>query len=188
MHVNRLKGFTLVEVIFGIVLMAIVLTIVTGLLAPQAKQSADPVIQVKANELGQAMMNEILGRSFDEQSRRSPPYTQCGIASSSCTLPSDLGCDDPEEKDINGKCIRNKLNDVDDFIGNYQAADLQNSLGQPVTNLYPGFSLSVNVVYDDDANGIADTSGDYNTLKLITVTVTAPTGEVYGFSAYKGNY
>lgn len=180
MHVNRLKGFTLVEVIFGIVLMAIVLTIVTGLLVPQAKQSADPVIQVKANELGQAMMNEILGRSFDEQSRRSPPYTQCGIAPNLCKSPAELGSDSGE--------TRAEFNDVDDFIGNYQAADLQNSLGQPVANLYSGFSLSVSVVYDDDANGVADTSGDFNTLKLITVTVTAPTGDVYGFSAYKGNY
>lgn len=180
MRANKFSGFTLIEVIFGIVLMAIVLTIVTGLLAPQAKQSADPVIQVKANELGQAMMNEILGRSFDENSRRSPPYTLCGTPSNPCTPSANLGRESGE--------TRASYNDVDDFIGNYATADLQNSLGNSVAALYPGFSLSVSVIYDDDANGIADTSGDFNTLKLITITVTAPSGDVYGFAAYKGNY
>ncbi|MDE3273219.1 type II secretion system protein [Pseudoalteromonas sp. G4] len=180
MPANKLKGFTLVEVIFGIVLMAIVLTIVTGLLVPQARQSADPVIQVKANELGQAMMNEILGRSFDENSRRSPPFIRCGeVGFSSCTAPSSLGNDGE---------TRDGFNDVDDFIGNYATADLKNSLGQSIQTDYPGFTLTVSVVYDDDANGVADTSGEFNKLKLITIEVVAPTGDIYGFSAYKGNY
>lgn len=180
MPANKPKGFTLVEMIFGIVLMAIVLTIVTSLLAPQARQSADPVIQVKANELGQAMMNEILGRSFDENSRRSPPYIRCGEAGfSSCTAPADLGPDGE---------TRVAFNDVDDFIGNYNTANLTNSLGQNIAAHYAGFSVSVSVVYDDDANGVADTTGDFNKLKLITVEVNAPTGDVYGFAAYRGNY
>ncbi|WP_372767728.1 prepilin-type N-terminal cleavage/methylation domain-containing protein [Pseudoalteromonas sp.] len=180
MPVNKLHGFTLIEVIFGIVLMSIVLTIVTGLLAPQARQSADPIIQVKANEIGQAMMNEILGRSFDENSRRSPPFIRCGETGfSGCTTPANLG-DDGE--------TRAGYDDVDDFIGNYATADLQNSLGQNLQNDYLGFSLSVNVVYDDDVNGVADTTGNFNRLKLVTIEVTAPTGDVYGFAAYKGNY
>lgn len=180
MPANKSKGFTLVEMIFGIVLMAIVLTIVTSLLSPQARQSADPVIQVKANELGQAMMNEILGRSFDENSRRSPPYIRCGEAGfSNCTLPADLGSDGE---------TRAAFNDVDDFIGSYDTADLANSLGQSIATDYVGFSVLVSVVYDDDADGVADTAGDFNKLKLITIEVKAPTNDVYGFAAYRGNY
>ena len=177
MRVNNTHGFTLVEVIFGIVLMAIVLTIVTGLLIPQARQSADPVIQIKANELGQAMMNEILARSFDENSERSPPFRRCDEADYlACTDEADFGSEGETRADFD---------DVDDFIGQYEANELENSLGQAIVNNYPGFSLSITVIYDGDLDGNADVNSN---AKLITVAVNAPNNDVYRFSAYKGNY
>lgn len=187
MLANKSSGFTLVEVIFGIVLMAIVLTIVTGLLAPQAKQSAEPVIQVKANELGQAMMNEILSRSFDENSERSTPYRRCGeVGYDSCTPRANLGPEN-HEIDSGGVPIRQSFNDVDDYIGFYPTANLRNSLGQDISGEYPGFSIEVMVEYDDDIDGSPDTATSAN-LKLIVIEVMAPNNEVFGFSAYKGNY
>ena len=50
------SGFTLIELIIGIVMFAIALSIITALIAPQAKQSAEPIVALRASELGQALM------------------------------------------------------------------------------------------------------------------------------------
>ena len=62
---------------------------------------------------------------------------------------------------------------------------IENSLGN-VVPYYAGFQLDIAVQYDDDFNGAGTSSKKI--AKLVTVTVTASNGEVYGFSAYKGNY
>ena len=64
--------------------------------------------------------------------------------------------------------------------------DFKNSLNQDVSDYYKGFTATITVAYDDDFDG---TNSDTNKIaKLITVTITASNNEVYGFSAYKGNY
>lgn len=176
MLVSNNRGFTLVELIFGIVLLAIVMTIVTSFIAPQARQSAEPLIQLKASELGQALLNEIMGKSFDELSERNPPFRRCGelgFVSCSAVLGKEAGE------------TRITYNDVDDYIGNYSNANLVNSLNQSISDDYLGFSYNVSVVYDGDYDGVSDS--DVNA-KLITVVINASNGEQYGFSAYKGNY
>ena len=176
MRVDKASGFTLVELVLGIVLLAIVLTIVTGFLAPQARRSAEPLIQLKANELGQAVLNEILGKSFDQNSERNPPFRRCG-ETGFIACSSTLGKEGGE--------TRLTFNDVDDYIGNYATADLVNSLNQSISNDYAGFSYSVTVIYDGNFDGVADTN---NNAKLVTVVVTSSNNESYGFAAYKGNY
>ena len=65
------RGVTLIELIAGIVVLAISLTLITSVLGPLSIKSADPWHQVRAAELGHSLMNEILGKSFDEHSNRS---------------------------------------------------------------------------------------------------------------------
>ena len=43
------SGFTLIELIIGIVMFAIALSIITALIAPQAKQSAKPIVSLRAS-------------------------------------------------------------------------------------------------------------------------------------------
>ena len=187
------NGFTLIEVIVGITIMAIVLTSITSLIAQQITQSAGQVIQLKANELGRTMINEILSRSFDEKSQRSHPFNLCGgSVVQSCTAKANFGTDvDPFDTN-NKKETRDKFNDVDDFDSIDENSPLQNSLGEDISADYPGFSLEVIVVYDDNLNGRDDDEDedvtDSKHFKLITVEVFAPNNQTYGFSAYKGNY
>ncbi|XQF93008.1 type IV pilus modification PilV family protein [Pseudoalteromonas espejiana] len=173
------RGFTLIELIIGIVMFAIALSIITALIAPQAKQSAAPIIALRASELGQALMNEMLGKSFDEHSERSPPFRRCSEASlgaQPCSLTSELGADNTE--------VRSNFNDVDDYIA-LTGQPISDSLGNTLVP-YADFSLSVQVQYDSDLNQA--TNNDGVAFKRITIEVTSPLGEVYGFSAYKGNY
>ncbi len=62
---KRSEGFTLLELVIGIVVFTISLTIVLSLIVPQAEQTAEPFRQVKAAKLGQSLMNDILSRSYD---------------------------------------------------------------------------------------------------------------------------
>ena len=72
------QGFTLIETIVGIVVLSIAFSIFTTLIFPLANQSAEQVHQIKAAELGQSMINEILAKAFDENSEMSGGYYRCG--------------------------------------------------------------------------------------------------------------
>lgn len=173
------NGFTLIELIISIVIFAIALTVITGLIAPQARQSAEPILQLRANELGQSLMNEILAKSFDEHSERAPPFRRCSessLAAEDCTSTADLGPDSGE--------LRTTYDDVDDYIA-LSNQPITNSLGEALPQ-YNGFNVVVNVTYDSDFNSA--TASDGVLAKRITVIVSPPNSEQYGFSAYKGNY
>jgi len=179
MHAHKIKGFTLIELIIGIVMLAIALSIITALIAPQAQKSAEPIIALRASELGQSLMNEIQSKSFDEHSDRSPPFKRCGeisLGAEACTAPTDLGADNSE--------TRTSYNDVDDYIA-LSNQPITDSLGEVLAQ-YSDFNVAIDVEYDSDFN--ESTNNDGTTFKRITIEVTSSLGEVYGFSAYKGNY
>ncbi|MBH0048851.1 MULTISPECIES: type II secretion system protein [unclassified Pseudoalteromonas] len=183
MRALKVKGFTLIELIIGIVMFAIALSIITALIAPQAKKSAEPIIALRASEFGQSLMNEIQSKSFDEHSDRSAPFRRCGettLGAEPCTAEGNLGVDNLGA----GLETRTSYNDVDDYIA-LSNQPITNSLGE-VLSEYSDFNLVVTVEYDSDFN--ESTTNDGTTFKRITIEVTSPLGEVYGFSAYKGNY
>ena len=160
-----MKGFTLLELVIGIVVFTISLTIVLSLIVPQAEQTAEPLRQVKAAKLGQSLMNDILSRSYDENSDRSPPFETCN-AKGNCS--STLG---PEESS------EDEYDDVDDYNG--YSVNVE-------SGCYAGYSYAIKVEYDSDLNDT--TVNDGQTFKRIDIAVTAPNEQIYNFSAYRGSY
>jgi MSHA pilin protein MshD len=180
MLANKASGFTLIELVIGIVVFSIALVLFTSLIVPQAIRSVDPIFQVRAAELGQSLINEITSKSFDEESDRTGGGTPCNAT---CTGTTNLGPDDGES--------RTSFNDVDDYHGlNVSDGNIKNSLNETTilnsNNLYQGFSLNVSVVYDAAMDGTADTV--VGSTKLITVTVTTPNDEDIIFSSFRSNY
>lgn len=181
-------GFTLIETIVGIVLLSIVFSIFTTLIYPLSKQSAEQVHQIRAAELGQSLMNEILGKAFDENSDMSGGFFRCGEDQNNdgliksddgetCTLEDDLRS---EESD------RTQYDDVDDYIN--LPSSFVSSLGG-TENIYVGFEVNVTVKNDSDYDGDYDEGIDNNfTAKLITITITTPQKFDFVFSAYKANF
>lgn len=159
------NGFTLLELVIGIVVFTISLTVVLSLIVPQAEQTAEPFRQVKAAKLGQSLMNDILSRSYDENSDRSPPFETCN-AKGNCS--TTLGPEEANEDDYD---------DVDDYNG-YTVNDVGGN--------YSSFGFTVTVDYDSDLKDSTPTDG--LTFKRIDIAVTAPDGQVYNFSAYRGSY
>ena len=172
----RQRGFTLVEIIIGIVVISLSFSIISSLVLPATEKSADQVQQIKAAELGQSLLTEILGRSFDENSDRVGGTYRCnedGQSACSTVLA-------PESE------TRSNYNDVDDYNGlSLQGEDIENALGESLGQYYLGFNVSVSVVYDGNFDGVADNN---QLAKLVTVLVTTPSNEVISFSGYRTNY
>lgn len=178
-------GFTLIEIIVGIVVLAIALTIITSLIVPAARQSVSPVYQVRAAELGQAMLNEITGRSFDENSDRRGGQIRCGEHNIECTPIDDFG---PEQNQN-----RPQFNDVDDYhclTNNISSSapcfsELKNALGEIIAERYPNYLYAISVCYSTAQGGCVSS---ITPLKRITVTITTPEGQDLAFRSIRGNF
>ncbi|WP_115720051.1 type IV pilus modification PilV family protein [Gallaecimonas mangrovi] len=169
----RQRGVTLIELIIGMVVLGIAITLITSSLLPLALNNTDPWHQVRAAELGQSLMNEILAKRYDENS----PSTQlrCGeTGAPACS--SSLGPESGETRD--------SYDDVDDYNGLVlTGTDIANILNESLNSIYSQYRVSVTVVYDGNALGLSPDEA-----KRIDVTVTTPGGSATVFSAYKGNW
>lgn len=182
----RHKGFTLIETIVGMVVLAISFSVLTTLIYPVAQQSADQLHQVKAAELAQSVLNEIQNKAFDENSDMAGGRVRCGETDADdCS--TDMGPDT-----ISGvEETRAIFNDVDDYDGLvYAAGEIENSQGV-VIDLYLGYSMSISVCNDASYDGSCpnDISKVATSVaKLITVTITTPTDFSMSFSTYRANF
>ena len=200
------KGFTLIEIIVGIVVLAIALLVITASLGPLYKQSADPWHRVRAAELGHSFLNEILARSFDENSDRAGGGYRCDASaeqgSVSCTTPVLAAGSLVFPADCSGGSCedRQSFDDVDDFDGfSSDGAAIANIIDNSLLASYRNYGVAVRVGYDGDRDGIINNQNctlapdPYQfclerQLKLIVVSITTPSGETIDFSAYRGNW
>jgi MSHA pilin protein MshD len=182
------QGFTLIETIVGIVVLSIAFSIFTTLIYPLANQSAEQVHQIKAAELGQSMINEILGKAFDENSEMSGGFYRCGEDQNN----------DGEIKSTDGETCstvlaneeageRELFDDVDDYNG---LVVIESSLGDSdsLSDMYIGYQVNVKVINDSDYDGDNDSADNNYTAKLITVTITTPQDFNFVFSVYRVNF
>ena len=176
------SGFTLIEVIIGILVFSISLSIIIQLFTPAEENSADQIHQIKASELAQALMNDIMSRAFDENSDMAGGFLRCDEdQDNNGSVDSDEECTDeanfgPET----GENTRSDYDDVDDFNGFNERITATDG------NLDAGYnSFDINVVVTD--------GGQYFRLgrqdaKAIFITVTTPLGTAINFTVIRGNY
>ena len=125
MHVRNnlcqgLRGFTLIELILFIVVVAVATVGLFTALNSATVNNAKPLLQVRALELAQATMDEIIGKRYDDQSPNGGfPPCDSGEAGA-------VPCD--------GSDSQNDLSDIDDYDG-YNT----------VPSGYGGYDLAVTV-------------------------------------------
>ena len=182
---SAVPGFTLIELVVGIVVFSIALTIVTSLVVPQAVRSIDPIYQVRAAELAQTLLNEISAKSFDEASNRAGGTIRCGENGTTCTAAANFGPDGvaPNQE------TRDNFDDVDDYDA-FDFASNGPSLLVNNSSLYQGYNVTVQVIYDGNFNGVYDAGNEpaERAAKLVRLTVTLPSGDTMQFAAYRSNY
>lgn len=205
-------GFTLIEVVVGIVVLAVALVLLTSILGPLYQRGADPWHQARATELAHSLMNEIMARSFDEKSDRSGGEYRCDATASieagatPCTimpmLAEPLACKDqvapsyscppgsncwgPESNEIDpfDPATRDAYDDVDDFHGFIgTGASLLSIIGTSLADDYLNYKVCVDVRYAGDELG-----GTNKAAKKITINIIVPAGDQLDFSAYRSNW
>ena len=168
---RRARGVTLIELIVGIVVLAIAMNIIVSVLGPLSVKSVDPWHQVRAAVLGQSLMNVIMAKAFDEQSSRSGSLLRCNESGAPlCTAAVNFGPDGES---------RAQFDDVDDFHQlDVSGADINNIFGNDsrMQDLYRGYRVQVQVNYHSAVS------------KRIVLTITTPTGGMIEFAALKGNW
>lgn len=177
------SGFTFVELVATIVILAIALMGVSQIVGLGASNSTNTLLETRATALAHAYLDEILGRRFDERSAASgldPCYGFVG--GDRCTLEADLGPD-------GGESSRDLFDDVDDYDGlaegDGETTPISDAEGLEREE-YENFHVAVSVRYagDDAVLGLSPTNA-----KLVTVTVTnRGQSDGWEFSVYRGNY
>lgn len=158
------RGATLVELVMTIVIISVAIAGVAGAFALITGRSADPLNQTRAVALAQLYMDEIITRKYDHTTPQGgfPKYT------GGCTIGPE-----PGES-------RATYNDVDDY---HNTSDGPPRDAQGALTGYQGFSVAVQIACAGDEVGVPDDEA-----KRIDITVTAPGGQTFGFTAYRANF
>lgn len=191
---ERHAGFTLVESIITIAVLAIALVSVAYMLQRGLAESADTIVETRLVALGQAYLDEIVGRRFDEKSAPGGGSPCFGLppAPTACTAAASFGPDGGESS--GGVLIRARADDVDDYHGLVEGGGeappldvLRDAEGNERQG-YGNFHVEVEVRYAGDDAVIGKTATD---AKLITVSVRLASQEdeeAVKFSVYRANY
>lgn len=93
-RLRRFRGFSLIDLIVGIVLMGLVIVPMTAIMFSNREIYADPIDYAKKNALIRDISAMILSRSFDDKSDFSDGWVRCGEVgdSSACPAGSELYC------------------------------------------------------------------------------------------------
>ena len=171
---SRSAGFTLIETVIAIVVIGIALAGIIGVIFNNVQEGARPFLETKGIELGQAMMDEILLKRFDEATPLGGgriPLAQINIGTET------------------GESGRTDFDDVDDYNGyadGVSGEPLQDELGNDISADFPGYSRSVTVDFFKPTGAPAGL--DSKNYKRVRVQVTAPMGESFVFTAIKTNF
>lgn len=171
------RGFTLIELVVGMLVIAIAIVMLSSMLFPQADRAAKTLHRVQSAELAHSVMNEIWGKRYDENTNANGGVPACDIPlGQPCSSVINLGPTDwqwPNEGEN-----RNDYDDVDDYHGLNETAAMLNS-SQTYGQAYPNYRLSVTVAYGAAPN---------TNTKLVTINVTTPDGEVITYNMVRSNY
>jgi MSHA pilin protein MshD len=171
-----ISGFTLIELVVGMMVIAIAIVMLTSMLFPQADRAAKTLHRVRSAELAHSVMNEIWGKRYDQNTNPNGGVPACGSsAGSACSYA--LAVDGTPFLGPDGES-RDTFNDVDDYNGLDQDANMLDS-SQTYAQAYPRYRLKVTVMYLDSAT---------KAQKLITVAVTTPASEEITYQALRSNY
>lgn len=179
------KGFTLIELVAGMSIMAIVIAMFSAMMLPLTIKSVDPGLQIRATEYAQSVMKEVMAMPFDENTPAGSAARCLAGTSVLCTPSNALGSEAGE--------TRTTFDDVDDFNA-YCAAPVDALDMTGSSDGLSGFKLQICVGYDGNYDGVIDTNDTAasQAAKLIHLIITTPQsgGDALAlhFHAYRGNY
>ncbi|MEI7613220.1 MAG: type II secretion system protein [Betaproteobacteria bacterium] len=170
---QRQRGVTLVELIVAIVIISVGLAGILSAFNVSVKGSADPVMNKQLVSVAEALLEEVQQAAFTYCDPDDANAETAVSAAGCATLPEVMG---PEAGDAR------PFDNVNDYNGLLMAA-ITDVAGVAVPNL-AGYSASI-AVAPVALNTITLASGD---ALRITVTVTAPSAQVFTLDGYRTRY
>ncbi|HFQ80041.1 MAG TPA: prepilin-type N-terminal cleavage/methylation domain-containing protein [Desulfobacterales bacterium] len=185
-HISQ-SGFTLIELVMTIVILGFSFMILLPFFS-SISNSPDPLIRIRAVNLGQSLMDEITAKKWDNNTTAGGGPLQTAESTRvpgapAATAYTALGPD-------TGETSRQLFNDVDDYNGYAETTGVFHDQDNNSFTL-TGYQRSVQVRYiasttasiDHNTPALSNTSDS----KLIVVTVTSSTGEKFYFTAVRCN-
>jgi MSHA pilin protein MshD len=173
------QGFTLIEIIVGLVITGIAISGMATLIYPLFSRSVEPIFHMRAAEFAQALADDALAKPYDEATPLGG-VPQCSVCTPSAALGEDTG-----------ETSRADFNDFDDYdlFCDTSPVPIQDVFGNNLTTNadYAGYFFNSCVVYDGNYDGGVD---DGNiAAKRMDITVQPPLpAEPISFSIYRANY
>ena len=169
---GRQRGVTLVELIVAIVIISVGIAGILSTFNIAVSGSASPLIAKQALAIAEALMEEVQLAPFTFCDP-DDPLAETATPATVCTIPEAMG---PEAGDAR------PFDNVNDYNG-FALPAITDVAGAAVPYL-AGYTAGI-VVTAVALNGITLASGD---VLRITVSVTAPTAEVFTLDGYRTRY
>ncbi|WP_108649178.1 type IV pilus modification PilV family protein [Dongshaea marina] len=177
---RRTEGFTLIELVAGIVLVAAALLVIITFTRNQASRQTSIIYQIHASELAGAMIHRAQALRFDEESNELGGEPFCGDTGPACTAPASYGSEGSE----NGVLTFNDIDDLNEYCDNpLSGSDFALALGLDPT-VYGNYQLKTCVT---SAPGFVGAAGD-DAAKRLDLTVILPNSQTIAFRGYWSNY
>jgi MSHA pilin protein MshD len=194
---KRMRGFSLLETVIFIVVVAVGLSGILGLFVQNTQNSVDPYLRERAVAVALAYMDEIMGKRFDENTPVGGGCVETGSTSCTayCNLLTDQVCVRSKCRlQTAGNCLpranvsgiateegsRNAFDDVDDYANLNEAP----TGIEGVAGGYADYIVRVSVAQPGTAwQGI-----DPRDLRQIRVEVSSPMHETIRLDAYRVNF
>lgn len=187
---RKQAGFSLFELVLGIVLLSIVMVGAVAMLINLAPKTVDPAMEVRAAQLAQRLLNDISLQKYDHTNS----YLACGSTNAEpCTLSENYGPDTDE-------LALADFNDVDDYdttaicAASFKPSSCNNDWIAAcwfteqcdenhgnVNKAYSSFMVKIDV-----KPHVFDTQAD--SAKQIEIAVRQPSGNVWQYAVFRGNY
>lgn len=179
------RGFTLIELVISIVIVAIAATALTVFLNQSVQNSVNPVIQQQAHALAQSYLEEVLLNPFCDPDISTDCPTFCDAAAVAgaptiCTVCSEnTGLSE----------TRPGFDDVCDYAAINDTGGAVDQTGTPIApSILGAYNISVNIV--DSGITLGGLDADAGEIVRVDVTVTHDDIAALNLtlSAYKANY
>ncbi|PMN68652.1 type IV pilus modification PilV family protein [Enterovibrio norvegicus] len=188
------RGFTLVELVIGIVVFGVAMVLISTTLFPMFAKSANPHFEARAAALGQAVMSEVLARQFDRNSDPNGSQWRCdenadAVKALGIPAPGTIPACTPTLVAVDGFVA------TEDYIGCWGAdssactskyeGGLHELIGGSADD-YVGFTVNISVTYDNSTF----TGSTKNTQLYKRIDMVVDTGQFgrFDFSAYRSNF
>lgn len=170
-------GFTLVELLVFIVVVAVGLTGTVLVINRSVLLAPEALMRTRAMELAQAYLDEITTKRYDENTGQGgvPRCSSVDPGSQPCTPAGSLG---PEGES------RATYDDVDDYHGTDDRPP-QNATGTALDG-YDDYRVQVTIEYAGTELGYPPADNIH--AKRVTVTITTPFGTSIPVSVYRTNF